>query len=204
MNQMTSVSLKRSLVLLAAVIGLVGCSDEAPLDPDGGYSPGAGLSALAAAAGEPSAGRPGVDLQGCEQLDVSAGNRLALHTYAEGVQTYRWSGAGWDFVGPRAVLYADAGRRGRIGTHFGGPTWQSNGGSRVVAAVAERCDRDPDAIAWLLLGTTDSNGRGPFGKTTFIQRVNTAGGLAPAGAGAFEGETKEVRYTAEYLFFRAR
>jgi len=39
---------------------------------------------------------------------------------------------------------------------------------------------------------------------TFIQRVNTVGGNAPAAAGTFVGEETRVPYSAEYLFYRAQ
>jgi hypothetical protein len=38
---------------------------------------------------------------------------------------------------------------------------------------------------------------------TFIQRVNTIGGTAPAEAGLFVGDEARVPYTAEYYFYRA-
>ena len=38
---------------------------------------------------------------------------------------------------------------------------------------------------------------------TYIQRVNTVGGLAPAEPGDFVGQEVEVPYTAEYYFYRA-
>jgi hypothetical protein len=38
---------------------------------------------------------------------------------------------------------------------------------------------------------------------TFIQRVNTIGGTAPAEAGAFVGDEARVPYTTEYYFYRA-
>jgi hypothetical protein len=39
-------------------------------------------------------------------------------------------------------------------------------------------------------------------KNTFIQRVNTVGGKAPADPGDFEGEVVRVPYAAEYYFYR--
>lgn len=36
-----------------------------------------------------------------------------------------------------------------------------------------------------------------------VQRVNTLGGTAPAGAGSFVGDEARVPYTAEYYFYRA-
>jgi hypothetical protein len=38
---------------------------------------------------------------------------------------------------------------------------------------------------------------------TYIQRVNTSGGLPPSDPGPFIGAEEEVPYTAEYYFYRA-
>ncbi len=123
--------------------------------------------------------------------------------YAEGVQIYRWNGTSWIFVAPEALLFADADGNGVVGIHYGGPTWESNSGSKVVGMVLERCTPDPDAIPWLLLKAVSNEGPGPFQRVTFIQRVNTVGGLAPTDAGDFVGEEARVPYTTEYYFYRA-
>ena len=119
------------------------------------------------------------------------------------MQVYRWDGASWVFVEPSAVLYADAGEHGVVGTHYAGPTWESNSGSKVVAAVDERCTPDANSIPWLLLHAVSAEGPGVFGRTAFIQRVNTVGGKAPAAGGSAVGEIARVPYTAEYFFYRA-
>src|SRR4051812_11476109 len=72
------------------------------------------------------------DLGDCQKLRVPAGNKVAFHASGVGVQIYRWNGTGWIFVAPEAVLFANAGDDGETGIHFGGPTWQSNSGSKVV------------------------------------------------------------------------
>lgn len=177
----------------------------------------AAMSLMAACAGEGVAG-PGqravlpsrwadahqaVDLTGCEQLAAPAGSQLAFRSYAEGVQIYRWSGTAWVFRRPEAKLFADAGGRGLIGTHYAGPTWESVSGSKVFGSLIAPCPRDPADIAWLLLGTTGSGQPGLFHGVTHIQRVNTVGGIAPTIPGSFVGQEKGVGYTAEYLFFRA-
>ncbi|MGH6631491.1 MAG: DUF3455 domain-containing protein, partial [Burkholderiales bacterium] len=41
------------------------------------------------------------------------------------------------------------------------------------------CTPDPTAIPWLLLQTVTTDGSGPFSSVTYIQRVNTKGGLVP-------------------------
>lgn len=139
----------------------------------------------------------------CSAIEVPAGNRQAFHTYAIGVQVYRWNGAQWDFVAPIAKLFADPNYHGLVGNHFAGPTWLSNGGSSVAAAGVDRCSPEPGAIPWLLLKATATDGAGVFGKTTFIHRVNTSGGLAPSAPGVSIGFEVRVPYTAEYYFYRA-
>jgi hypothetical protein len=74
----------------------------------------------------------------------------------------------------------------------------------VVGAVLERATPDPNAIPWLLLEAVSSEGPGPFGGVTYVQRMNTVGGKAPAAPGAVLGEVARVPYVAEYYFYRAR
>jgi uncharacterized protein DUF3455 len=175
-----------ALVILLAVVGL------APANP----------------AARASAPDNALDLPSplCDSLRVEAGNGLAFRAYAMGVQVYRWNGAAWVFVEPRATLFADSRYRGEVGTHYVGPTWESNSGSKVVAArvPGTGCTPDSTAIPWLLLKKVSTEGPGIFNSVTFIQRVNTAGGIAPTAPGALIGEEKEVPYTAEYYFYRAK
>jgi hypothetical protein len=140
----------------------------------------------------------------CQNLQVPAGNKVASHVYARGVQIYRWDGTSWVFVAPEAVLFADAEYRDPIGIHYAGPTWVSVSGSKVVGTVRERCTPDPAAIPWLLLGAVSLEGSGAFDRVTFIQRVNTVGGLAPTNPGASPGEVARVPYTTEYSFYQAQ
>jgi hypothetical protein len=141
----------------------------------------------------------------CDSVQVEAGHRVSFHVYAIGVQIYTWNGTDWDLA-PDAKLYADAGYRGQVGIHYAGPHWESNSGSRVRAArvPGTGCTPDATAIPWLRLQTVYTEGHGIFSKTTFIQRVNTVGGLKPAAPGAYVGEEKIVPYTADYYFYRAQ
>lgn len=141
---------------------------------------------------------------GCEEVQVSEGNKLLFRAYALGVQVYRWNGASWDFVEPVANLFADENYRGKIGSHYVGPTWESNSGSKVIAKRVTGCTPDPSAIAWLKLQTVSTDGPGIFSKVTYVQRLNTTGGLAPAAPGLTIGEEKRIPYTAEYYFYRAK
>src|SRR5262249_24563529 len=56
------------------------------------------------------------DLGDFQNLQVPAGNKVAFHAYAEGVQIYCWDGTSWSFVAPEATLFADAGHHGVVGT----------------------------------------------------------------------------------------
>ncbi len=133
-------------------------------------------------------------------LAVPDGNMVEFHVYAIGVQIYAWSGSAWVFVAPEAVLFE--GNGGVVGSHYAGPTWESISGSKVVGKRVQGATVDPTAIPWLLLVATATDGPGVLANTTYIQRVNTVGGLAPAAPGAAVGDIARVPYSAEYYFFR--
>lgn len=139
----------------------------------------------------------------CGTLQVAADNQVAFHAYAVGVQVYRWNGTAWVFVEPVANLFADRNFHGQVGTHYAGPTWESNSGSKVVAKRVDGCTPNASAIAWLKLEKVSTEGPGVFDGVTFVQRVNTTGGTAPSTPGSFVGEEARVSYTAEYYFYRA-
>ena len=151
----------------------------------------------------PAAADPGKTIV-CENIQAPAGSEFVIQAFAEGFQIYRWNGTSWSFVGPSAVLYANAGKTGTIGIHYAGPTWQSVSGSKVVATVLDRCPADPASIPWLLLGAVSTENPGVFQNVTHILRVNTVGGNAPVTPGSFVGEVVNVAYTADYLFYRAK
>lgn len=172
-----------------------------------------GLVVLLAAAGSASISRaqitdskPGPDLPPavCDSVKAPSGNVLAAHVYAVGVQIYRWNGSGWTFVEPSATLFADANHHVKTGIHYAGPTWESNNGGKVTAARLESCSPDPTAIPWLLLQATSTDGPGVLNSVTYIQRVNTVGGLVPTAPGVTVGAVAEVPYAAEYYFYRAK
>lgn len=145
-------------------------------------------------------------------IDVPDGNKVFLVGHAVGVQIYSCNAAAggfaWSFVAPRADLYGDNGKL--VTTHFGGPTWQAKDGSSVVAVRVDGVTVDATAIPWLLLSAVTTVA-GPDGdrltRTTFIQRVATTGGLAPAAGdcnATTAGTQVEVPYTADYYFWKAK
>jgi hypothetical protein len=89
------------------------------------------------------------------------------------------------------------------GKHYAGPTWESLDGSLVVGARVAGASPDPSAIPWLLLRAVSHAGDGVMDEVTFIQRVVTHGGLAPAdGCSASNtGDLARVPYTATYCFY---
>ena len=124
--------------------------------------------------------------------------------HAKGVQIYECRAKGgnaeWAFVAPEADLFDMNGRP--AGTHGAGPVWTALDGSTVKAVVKAKADAPAaGAIPWLLLAATPLGPDGSFGKVTSILRVNTVGGIAPAGT-CEAGERTRVAYTADYLFFR--
>ena len=195
--------LGRSAVITAAIM-LAACTTEAPVGLDRGPAINAPATAPSTAASVDAVGggNRGADLADCDSLRVPEPSTLAFHAFATGVQIYRWSGSAWVFVAPSAQLFADAGGNGVVGTHFAGPTWESNSGSKVVGMLVQSCTPDRDAIAWLLLKARFSEGPGIFQRVTYIQRVNTEGGKAPTDPGGCIGDVVSVPYTADYYFYR--
>ena len=105
----------------------------------------------------------------------------------------------WAFVAPDAELFDAQGAR--AGKHYAGPHWEARDGSKLVGAVAARADApQAGAIPWLLLTTKSVGPAGAFSRTTYIQRVNTAGGMAPATGCSADaiGKTVRVAYSADY------
>ena len=161
-------------------------------------------------------------------LQVPQGNEAFLIGHAFGSQDYvcAASGSGVAFVltTPEAVLFDNPARR--VINHFFSPnpveggtiraTWQSTRNSsvfwgKVVHAATFATDPDfvaPDAIAWVLLsqaGVLEGSGNGDnLAAATFVQRVNTVGGLAPSigcNSPADIGKTAFVPYEADYEFY---
>lgn len=140
----------------------------------------------------------------CSKITVPNGIKKSHRFFAAGSQIYRWNGSAWDFVAPSAELFADAGYDGKVAKRIAGPTWQSNGGSKVVTNKIGDCTPDSKAIPWLLLASIGDECPGLFSKTVFIHRLNTAGGLKPDVRGVIPGQEAWIPYTAEYVLYSVR
>ena len=156
-------------------------------------------------------------------IQVPAGNHAFLIGHGVGTQNYVCAPAkslgqvDWALFTPEATLFNDD--AGQLTTHFFSPnptegrivraTWQDSQDTSTVWAKANaQAVVNPDAITWVLLEVVGrqvgpTGGATLFG-STFIQRVNTFGGLAPStgcdtptdlGAKAF------IPYTADYVFY---
>jgi hypothetical protein len=148
-------------------------------------------------------------------LEVPAGNRAFREGDAIGTQDYICLPSGWTFFGPQATLFNE--RDKQIITHFLSPnpfengtprvTWQySEDTSKVWGSALRAVTVDPGAIPWVLLqvvGAEDGpTGGDELSETTYIQRLNTVGGLAPS-TPCTVGMMALVPYTADYFFYKA-
>ena len=117
----------------------------------------------------------------------------------------RMNGApSWGSSIPSATRNNDKGKP--IATHDASPTWQANdgstviGGNKVAATVV-------GAIPWLRLQATLTTAGPDDGdrllETTWIQRMNMTGGLAPSSgcSSTTLGTEQDVPYTADDYFY---
>jgi hypothetical protein len=170
----------------------------------------AGIAAVAAAVPAAAIAGPAAPSVPAD-IVVPDGHKPYLVAHAEGVQIYSCTsvpgGHAWRLLAPRATLIAENGTQ--LGSHYGGPTWEARDGSTIVAKRDGGVSVDPTAVDWLRL-KTDTTASGPDGDrltaTTYIQRIHTVGGLAPAAADCDAdtvAERREVPYSADYVFFKA-
>lgn len=132
-------------------------------------------------------------------IRVPEGNRRIAVMPATGVQTYQCAAGSWTFVQPDAILRY----RGRAEVlHTKGPVWTSVRDGSSVTAAAQASSPVAGAIPELLLKSTGNRGPGLLGTVTYVQRLHTTGGVAPAVPCA-EGVTASVPYTADYAFWVA-
>ncbi|MBI4908325.1 MAG: DUF3455 domain-containing protein [Acidobacteria bacterium] len=165
-------------------------------------------------------------------LQVPSGHTAFLKAAASGTQNYiclpTADGMAWKFQAPQATLFVSlrwfGGEvRQQVATHFlsqnpveaetpARATWQASLDTSAAWAVKIKESSDPafvaaGAIPWFLLQVAGTK-RGPSGgemlaQTSYIQRVNTTGGVTPTAACTEAGALQFVPYTADYIFYRA-
>ena len=144
-----------------------------------------------------------------DAVKVPAGHAVAMETVGAGDITYecRANMAGqfeWVFVGPDAKLMDRKGAQ--IGRYFGPPaTWENKDGSKVTGAQLAVSPAPPGSIPLQLVKANPASGAGAMQGVTYIQRVATQGGVAPASActASSQGQKQIVKYQADYIFWRA-
>jgi hypothetical protein len=139
------------------------------------------------------------------------GGGVLLHVRAGGTQNYTCTrssdgGTSWTLTGPSALLVDCNGQV--VGRHqasdagAGFPEWIEPDGTLVVAhKIAMFVPSDGARSApWLLLKAVGYAGNGTLSHVSYVQRLDTDGGVGPA-LGCEAGETARAPYTADYYFY---
>ncbi|MEV0899830.1 DUF3455 domain-containing protein [Actinoplanes sp. NPDC049802] len=151
----------------------------------------------------------GVDPRVPSVLNPPAGNVLHSVLKARGVQIYECRSGTWTLLEPAASLTGVTMHPVKKVTalHFRGPSWLSDQDGSLVEGDGPNAERapseHPNSIPQLLIESKLNRGDGVFGKVTYIQRLDTVGGLAPAGSCTGSGTTA-APYRAVYRFFVAK
>lgn len=137
------------------------------------------------------AGKPAMTLKGVGKLTYECRAKAGTNDAFE-----------WAFVGPDALLQEMGGRT--VGKYYGGPTWEHSDGSRITGKQLAIAPGGSGNIPLQLVQTNSATGSGAFSGVTYIQRVNTQGGVAPAlpcNASAVTSR-QTVDYSADYVFYK--
>jgi hypothetical protein len=142
-------------------------------------------------------------------FEAPPGEALLFSSHARGVQIYECRNGQWAFHAPRAQLF-DPEAYMQTGVHYGGvdrgltpgPWWESaSDGSRIRAGNPQSAPSpNPDSIPLLRLEVLERYGTGAFSQVNHVYRLNTVGGVGPAGECA-AGAMRQVPYTADYYFY---
>jgi hypothetical protein len=144
-------------------------------------------------------------------VKVPAGHRVAMETVGVGEITYecrpKAGTAGafeWVFVGPKAQLNSRGGQN--VGRYFGPPaTWASQDGSAITGTQVAVAPAGTGNIPMQLVKANPASSMGAMSGVSYIQRVATRGGVAPAAScdATAAGRQEIVRYQADYIFWKA-
>ena len=144
-----------------------------------------------------------------EPVRVPAGQVVKLETLGIGEITYECrdskdapGGHAWVFVSPVATLYDM--QKKVVGKYYGGPTWEAADGSKVTGKqLAVAPAKAPRSIPLQLVKADPAMGSGAMTGVTFIQRLDTKDGVAPAAdcSAANKGAKQQVSYEAKYVFY---
>ena len=145
-----------------------------------------------------------------DAVKVPAGHKVALESVGVGQITYECrakkdaAGFEWVFVGPDAKLMARDGKQ--IGKYFGPPaTWESADGSKITGTQVAVSPAAAGNIPLQLVKANPAMGTGAMTGVSYIQRVDTRGGVAPSKAcdAAMLSQQEIVKYQSDYIFWKA-
>jgi hypothetical protein len=131
----------------------------------------------------------------------------AFELSASGVQIFRCEpdkdGYHWTFRLPEAELRDSRGQI--VGRHGAQYSFENLDGSRLLGSIVGYDSASSDgAVPWLLLQTR-SYGQGDFERITYVQRVDTEGGMPPKQCGAEQSnQVLRVPFSAKFVFYRPR
>ncbi|CAN5469825.1 DUF3455 domain-containing protein [soil metagenome] len=143
-----------------------------------------------------------------EPVRVPAGQTMKMSTVGTGELTYECRDkkdmAGqyeWVLLGPVANLYGPD--KAMVGKYYAGPTWESTDGSKVTGKQVAVAPGGAGNIPLQLVKADPAMGMGKMQGVSYIQRLNTKGGVAPASTCdmASKGMKQQVAYQADYVFY---
>jgi hypothetical protein len=204
--------------------GTAGGTGGSAAGADGGAGQDGGNDAAGADAGDAGPSDPFTLVTIPDTIAVPAGATLKFKAHGRGSQVYTCkatvspndggadAGDGgadagyattyaWSLKAPDAKLYDQNGVQ--IGTHFAGPTWMSTVDESDAVGSSQANVPQTGTIPWLLLKVVSHMGTGVFTDVTYVQRLNTTGGVAPT-TGCDDqhvGTDMPVTYSADYYFY---
>ena len=144
-----------------------------------------------------------------ESVRVPAGHVFKLEAVGIGEITYEcrekkdMAGAfEWAFVTPVATLWDT--QKKSVGKYYGGPTWEAADGSKVTGKQVAVAPASAGNIPLQLVKADPAMGSGAMTGVTYIQRLETKGGVAPSATcnAAAAGTKQQVAYQAKYVFYK--
>ena len=143
-------------------------------------------------------------------VQVPTGHQVAFETAAAGEVTYECrakknmaSEFEWVFVSPKAELKSRTGEK--LGTYYGPPaTWDFNDGAKVSGAQQSVAPNGIGNLPLQLVKAQPAVGNGMAQGVSYVQRVATWGGVAPAMPcnASNMGSQQVVTYSADYIFWK--
>jgi hypothetical protein len=195
------------IVLVGNLVMVGGCGEIGAGDPEAGDVADEAAAALARDDGAFARKNVRCPANVPAEVNPPADATLVAGMPATGVQIYvcaapaAGGAPAWTLKAPHANLVQ--GQR-LAAIHFAGPSWQALDGSLVTATRAGSAPApDGTSIPWLSLQAATNVGAGLFADVTFIQRLETEGGAAPATGCDADHLNAQVLipYRANYFFY---